>query len=108
MSATNLSAKLPVIVLPLRLVLQFGKVKVPGASPPVCADPPSDKLPLALTNPDEPITRVPNSTVPITSVPVCVSVSRSAPDDGKVDALQAAPPTVSEHDVRCQLPSQVP
>ena len=79
LSATMVSVKLPFIVVPLRVVFQFDSVSVALCR---CAWPVRVKLPPALTVPEAGMKNDATSTDPCTSVPLWVSVSRSAPDWG--------------------------
>jgi len=96
--------KLPLIALPLRVVLQFVNLQV---APKRFADPASRNVPL-FTGPEAGMMTCPNSTLPSTLEPDCESVSLSAPVSGVwLHAFPTALP-VSEHDVLCQVPCQVP
>lgn len=96
--------KLPLIVFPLRVVLQLVKVKV---APRTFVDPFSRSVPL-FTEPEAGMMTCPNSTFPSTLEPDCASVSLNAPVVGVwLHAFPTALP-VSEHDVLCHVPVQVP
>jgi len=96
--------KLPLMVLPFRVVLQLFNVKV---APKTFVDPFSRSVPL-FTEPEAGMMTCPNSTFPSTLEPDCASVSLNAPVVGVwLHAFPTALP-VSEHDVLCQVPCQVP